>query len=766
MAEGIELAKAYVQIIPSAKGIKGNIASAMDDEANDAGKSAGGKFGSVFGDVLKANLVTDVVRGAFNAVTDLAKEAASAVGSIVKDAVSGYAEYEQLAGGVETLFKDSADTVLQHAENAYKTAGMTANDYMETATSFSASLLQGLGGDTEKAAQVTDVAISDMSDNMNKMGSSMESIKNAYMGFSKQNYTMLDNLKLGYGGTKTEMERLLADAEQFSGVHYDISNLADVYNAIHVIQEEMGITGTTALEASETISGSAGSVKAAWENLIAGLANDNADLDTLIDNVIVTAEAAFNNILPIVEKALVGLAGFVEKVAPIIAEKLPTIVEQVLPSLLSAAESLIKGVANALPDIIKTLADVLPQFIDLGLQIIGAIGQGLMDNIDVILKAAGDLISGLFDKMLEATEGDGTSVLLKILDWIVKTFEDNYRDILSVGRQILINVVQGITENLPDIIKDIAELVKFIADILIDNMPLLIKSAAEVILALATGIAEALPDLIPAVVDVVIAIVDALLDNIDLIIDAAIALILGLTEGLINALPKLIEKAPVIVEKLVQALIRNAPKLAMAAVQVVVELAKAIVTNLPKIVESGYKIITSIINGIRDYLGKLPEYGKQIIETVWNGFKTLDPVQWGKDLIDSFVNGILSNVSAVWDAVKGIAGGIADFIGFSEPDKGPLSNFHTFAPDMMNLFAQGIDQNIDTVERSVARLGTALSDTMTGDFSMNAAGGKQTSLGGVSIVVNAAPGQDEETIARKVADLINQQVRSTEAVFA
>ena len=271
-----DIAKAYVQIVPSAQGISGKISQALGGEAERAGKAGGGKFSSAFGAALK-------VGGAAIAA------GAAALGKVASEAISGYADYEQLVGGVETLFADSADVVQQYASNAFKTAGLSANEYMETVTSFSASLLQSLGGDTAKAAQVGDMAISDMADNANKMGSSMESIQNAYQGFAKQNYTMLDNLKLGYGGTKTEMERLLADASKLSGVEYNIDSLSDVYEAIHVVQEEMGITGTTAKEAYETISGSLATTKAAWSNLLVGIADENADFPALINNFVESA---------------------------------------------------------------------------------------------------------------------------------------------------------------------------------------------------------------------------------------------------------------------------------------------------------------------------------------------------------------------------------------------------------------------------------------------------------------------------------------------
>ena len=239
--------------------------------------------------------------------------AATGVAALTKASIDQYAEYEQLVGGVDTLFKTASDKVQEYAANAYKTAGMSANEYMDTVTSFSASLLQSLGGDTDKAAQKADQAITDMADNANKMGTGMEMIQNAYQGFAKQNYTMLDNLKLGYGGTKEEMERLLADAEKLSGQKFDISSYSDIVDAIHVVQTEMGITGTTAAEAASTIEGSGGSAKAAWANLITGIADDNADLDTLIGNFVSSVETAAGNIIPRVSAILGGISQLVNQ---------------------------------------------------------------------------------------------------------------------------------------------------------------------------------------------------------------------------------------------------------------------------------------------------------------------------------------------------------------------------------------------------------------------------------------------------------------------
>lgn len=300
------------------------------------------KFGATAGKQL-LNLGATAVK----AFAVIGAAAATATVAITKMAVSAYADYEQLVGGVETLFKDSSDKVVEYANQAFMTAGISANEYMQTVTSFSASLLSSLGGDTNKAADVANQALIDMSDNANKMGTSMELIQNAYQGFAKQNYTMLDNLKLGYGGTKTEMERLLSDAEKLTGQKYDISNLADVYNAIHAIQEELGIAGTTAKEAEKTITGSANMMKAAWQNVLSAIAG-GGDLDRAINNLVYSIQKYFENIVPVVETALKGVGTLIANAAPLLVKTVARALINAIPSLLVAIYEMIIGLSTGI----------------------------------------------------------------------------------------------------------------------------------------------------------------------------------------------------------------------------------------------------------------------------------------------------------------------------------------------------------------------------------------------------------------------------------
>ena len=340
------------------------------------------------------------------AATAAVTAAATGLSALTKSAVSEYAEYEQLVGGVETLFKDSAGIVQEYASNAFQTAGLSANEYMETVTSFSASLLQSLGGDTEEAARVADLAITDMADNANKMGTDMAAIQNAYQGFAKQNYTMLDNLKLGYGGTKEEMQRLIDDANKLreaQGLNADltIESYADIVEAIHMVQDEMGIYGATQEEAAKTISGSLAMTKAAWKNLITGLGDANADIGNLVDNVVNSAAIAFENLMPVIERALSGIGTAIEKLAPIVAEKLPQIAQDVLPALLAAAVSLVDSLAASLPDLLTTIIDAviaaLPVLIQGAIQLVAGLVAALPEIIAGLIAAIPDILAAIIE---------------------------------------------------------------------------------------------------------------------------------------------------------------------------------------------------------------------------------------------------------------------------------------------------------------------------------------------------------------------------------
>ena len=472
----IELAKAYVQVLPSADGIKGNLENIMNGEADKAGKSAGGKLASGIGSALAGGAA--VIGAGVSA-------AAAGVSVLSKSALSAYADYEQLTGGVETLFGDSADVILKYADEAYRTAGISANEYMETVTSFSASLLQSLDGDTAQAAEYAQTAITDMSDNANKMGSSMESIQNAYQGFAKQNFTMLDNLKLGYGGTKTEMQRLLEDATELTGVEYDIESYKDIVSAIHAIQENMGITGTTAKEASETISGSAGSMKAAWTNFLTSM-NDSpekvgATTDALVNSVVTAA----NNIVPKLTAIIPNIINGLGNIAQALMPQIPAIIETLLPALISGATALVQQLITVLPQILASLSVVIPDII-----------QAITTMMPMLIDAA---------------------------------------------LQIIITLGQGIVDAMPKLIEKIPELITKLVDAIVENLPMIIETGIQILLYLVVGIVQAIPELILAIPKIIMAIVDGIKSGIAKIKEVGPDIVAGLWQGIKDSWSKLVD---------------------------------------------------------------------------------------------------------------------------------------------------------------------------------------------------------------------------------
>ena len=478
--------------------------------------------------------------------------AVDALANLGKSALDSVGQLEQNVGGVETLFGDAADAVIASADRAYQTAGMSANDYMSTVTSFSASLLQSLGGNTEEAAKVADMAIIDMADNANKMGTSMDMIQNAYQGFAKQNYTMLDNLKLGYGGTKTEMERLLADAEKLTGVKYDINNLNDVYQAIHAVQEEMGITGTTAKEAASTLEGSMASAKAAWDNFM----NGSGDADQLADAFATAADNIVKNlaeIIPRFAETLPALGG------AIIAQ-IPGLVAAIVPAVLSAGQSVLKQLQDAVLDF------------------------DFAGTADKVVQ----MITGFI-------EGDG---LGSLLDTLVTIFT---------------GIVNGISSMLPSLLPALIELISYVVTSLLDQLPAILDCALELILGLAQGILAALPVLIEALPEVISSIVEFLISAVPQIIDAGIELLMALVDALPVIIDALVDALPQIIKATVTALIAAAPQIAKAGVKLLGALIEAIPVIVVELAKAVPDIVAAIIDVLAELPGLIGEVFAEIV---------------------------------------------------------------------------------------------------------------------------------------------------------
>lgn len=519
----------------------------LDKSEYEDGLNQASKSGSTFASTVGKGLATVAKVGAAAVAA-----AATGVAALTKMGVEGYAQYEQLAGGVETLFKDSQGTVMQYAENAYKTAGMSANQYMETVTSFSASLIQSLDGDTAKAAEVGNMAITDMSDNANKMGTSIEMIQNAYQGFAKQNYTMLDNLKLGYGGTKEEMQRLLDDAEKISGIEYDISSFADVTEAIHVMQEEMGIAGTTAKEAASTIEGSVSMMKAAWQNLVVGMADENANMEVLINNFVESTVTAADNIMPRIEQTLVGIGMLVEGLAPIIAETLPSMVESILPSLLNAAVSLVTTVFDSLPGLIESM---LPIVIDAALSVIMAFIDTVAQNAGLFMQVGIDAIVQIVTGIANSLPQIISSAITIVSEmFITLTNEENLNKMLEAAMTLIESIVTGLIDNIPQLVEAAIEIVQNLVDFITEpgNLQKLLQMALELVITIMEGLIDAIPQLTTAAIELVMQLVKFILDpgNIAMLLQMSLEIVLAIVDGLLAASGELINGAVELITEL------------------------------------------------------------------------------------------------------------------------------------------------------------------------------------------------------------------------
>lgn len=574
----------------------------VQDEASENVETLSGKF--------KNGLATAAKVGAA-----AVSAAATGIAVLTKNALNNYAEYEQLVGGVDTLFKDSSAKVQEYAANAYKTAGLSANEYMDTVTSFSASLLQSLGGDTKAAADTANVAITDMSDNANKMGTDMASIQNAYQGFAKQNYTMLDNLKLGYGGTKEEMERLLENATKLSGVEYDISSYADIVDAIHVIQGEMEISGrtaeeaaaiyertgrqvseqlgTTAKEASTTIQGSVSSMKSAWGNLLVGIADDNADFKTLTEQFVDSLVTVGENIIPRINVILGGISQLVT----------------------SASTTII-------PMVITTITDNLPALLQSAVALVGALGQGIIDSLPAITQAAID---------------------------------------------ILFFFANGLIENLPTLIDGIVQVTLTIVQILTspDFLTQLIETAILLIVTLANGLIAAIPQLIAAVPLIIGNLLAAIIVELPNIIQMGIDLLFALIDGIIQCIPELVAAVPTLIIAFINGIVNNLDKIILAAPQIIVSLITGIIGAIPELVAAVPRIIAAIADTIRKY--DWGGIGKNIVQGLKNGIAGMwgNIKNWFNDKVNSLVSGVkrILGIHSPSKVFAGIGGFMAEGLG-------------------------------------------------------------------------------------------------------
>ena len=666
-----EIATAYVQIEPTFKGVQDKIKKELDsgNAGEESGRSIGSKFASGFASVV--GTAGKVVAGAV-------ATGSAAVGKVVSDSAAQFAEYEQLVGGVETLFGSSYDsidefveatgigaeeagaaweqyqnrqqTVLDNAANAYQTAGMSANEYMNTVNGFAAALNNSLGEYAWQSANYADMAVGDMADNANKMGTSMEAVQNAYAGFSKGNFTMLDNLKLGYGGTKTEMERLMRDAEQMEGLiegSLSVDNFADVVDAIHIVQENMGITGTTAREAATTIQGSLAQLQASWTNVLTGMGDKDADLSALIGTLVDNAQTFIGNMLPVVEQALTGVSTMIAELAPVIASELPALLQSALPMLLTS-----------------------------GAQVIETLAQGILDSIPLLMPQITELI---------VQRG---TMLIEMLPQLIQ-----------VGAEVILSLAMGIAQALPELIPTIVDVTLTIVEYLVDNIDLLIDAALQLMIGLAVGLIQALPVLIQKVPEIIVKLVSALIREGAKLLEAAKALINKLKEGISQYAPLVIQAGKKLMEDFKAKLLEF--------VQKFVDIGKNIVEGIKEGISSAWSSLTNwfkeklsgLVDGVKDFF-KIGSPSKLFADEVgrWIPVGIAQGINDGMGALDKAVQGMTAEVTQ-----KGISTtvrGVMDYGSYDMSD-GSTGAILALLAQYLPIIARG---NNITLEGDAARL--------------------------------------------------------------
>ena len=634
-----------LDIVAGKNTVNSVVSGAMNDVQNTVNKGSSGisnALGKIGGVAKTVGKVTAVGLGV----------ASTAVVALGKQSIDAYANYEQLVGGVETLFGESSDIVIGYADRAYKTAGMSANDYMETVTGFSASLLQSLGGDTVKASEYADRAITDMADNANKMGTDMQMIQNAYQGFAKQNYTMLDNLKLGYGGTQEEMKRLIADASQMTdemsalGVSVDATDMSfgNIVNAISVVQKHLDITGTTAKEAEGTISGSLASVSASWTNLLTGMTSDTADFDSLIDEFVDSLVIAGDNLIPRISKVLDGVANLVTQLAPKIIAVLPDMLSTLLPAVVNGAVDLVNAVVGAIPQLVGLILDTLPQFIDGVQSIFEGIVTALPSLMETICSALPTLIPMLVDASVSVIV-----TLLKSLPLIIQPLIDYLPN-------ILISIVDAVTSNLPLLIEGLVTLVMGIVNAIPQIISALVDALPDVISSIISGLLACLPQLLSGIMMLTVGILAYTPIITVELIKMIPQIIVGLVNGIIDGIPMIVNgfvelfsgvgtESDTIVTPFVETIagfffesfekIKNVVSGALSFVNDnVVSVWNGIVSFLSPVLNSIKSVVSGTIDNVKN--------------SVSNGFNIV------KNTVSSVFDGIMNKISSVMDGAKNI----------------------------------------------------------------------------------------------------------------
>lgn len=652
-------------------------ASELGDAAAKSGKDA---EASSEGYTVVKNVLANLATGAIQSALGALKQLGASLVDVGKQAFAQYSSYEQLTGGVQKLFGtsgmtleqyaasvgqtveqakakydqlDAAQTaVMNNAKAAYQTAGLSANEYMDTVTKFSASLIQSLGGDTQKAADYADRAVRDMADNANKMGTNIQDIQNAYQGFAKDNYTMLDNLRLGFGGTKAEASRLVEEASKMTDIQQKLDVTVDgsslsfdnLVNAIHVMQENLGIAGTTTAEASGTIEGSVNSMKAAWTNLLTAMGSGE-DLQGNISTFVATINTAASNVIPRVKEIAANIGtsvtSLVNEVLPQVLSALPGIINDLLPSIMSALNAVISAVLVALPQLMDSLNGLIPTLV-----------SNLVSMMPQLVAAGMQMLTSLINGIVEALP-QLMAALPVIITNTVTVITTNLPQLIQAGVELIVALVNGLVQAMPQLIAMIPTIISSVSTVILANLPLIIAAGVQLLVSLITGIVQAIPQLVAMLPTIITQIVDTLMANLPLILEAGITILLALIDGITKSMPQLIAMLPTIIMTIVKTLTNHLPEIISMGVLIIAQLVAGLVNSIPQVVKGIGMVIKSLLGALHEVPGQVVEIGKNIIQGLWKGIESV------KDWLKGKISGI-----ADW-----IPGWIKDKLGIHSPSK-------------------------------------------------------------------------------------------------
>lgn len=742
---------------------------------------------------------------------------------LTKKAVDSYADYQQNLGGVQKLYgnmgqsleeyansvgkstdevkgqweklESAQSTVLKNAQNAYKTAGMSANQYMETATQFSASLISSLGGDTQKSAEMTDVAMRAISDNWNTFGGDLESITNAYKGFSKQNFTMLDNLKLGYGGTKEEMQRLIDHANKLGEAYgvtskLSIDSFADIVTAIQAVQQEQNIAGTTAREASTTVSGSINMAKMAWENLVTGFGDGTANLDALIGNLVdsiigYTDEAGehvngvVDNLMPVIQSALTGIATAIQGLIPIISEQLPTMISTLLPIVLESATNLVTGLISSLPAILQVLINSLPVIIST--LITGVDWSGVFNSLSETLQSVITVFQNLGKQVFDWFTGDGLSQLIQC------------------GTQWIVGLSQGLVEGIPNLLEQALPMILQFAESLRANFGLIVDAGIQVLQNLVQGIANGLPTMIQYLPTIISEFCGLINDNLPKILEAGFNMLVTLAQGIVNAIPTLLTHIPEIFSAIIDVWTAlNWIDMGKNVIKWITDGIKSLFNNIPNLLKNigdtakgwfknidwaslGNSLISKITGALRQTGANVWNTLKGIGQSAMNIFKNMDWSSLGTNLVRGIWNGISNVTGWIINKIGGFTSSvlksIKGFFGIHSPSKKTA----WVGKMLMEGMSKGIDDNVSEVISSMSDMGKEVmkeADSMSIKTSVKAIGesvtdsnksedsSKYKTSGGIVINVYASEEMDIDELVEEIMIKLEKARKKEEEVFA